>query len=59
MKETVLEFKIGDKKFGIPTKFVKNLFEIENVKKVYGMPEYVVGLVIPIPIYLINIKGLL
>jgi len=45
MKETVLEFKIGDKKFGIPTKFVKNLFEIENVKKVYGMPEYVVGLV--------------
>jgi len=45
MKEAVLEFRIGDKKFGIPTKFIKNLFEIENVKKVYGMPKYVVGLV--------------
>jgi len=45
MKEAVLEFRIGDRKFAIPTKFVRNLFEIEKVKKVYGMPEYVVGLV--------------
>jgi chemotaxis signal transduction protein len=41
----VLEFKINDNLFTIEMKYIKTLFEVEKLKKVYALPKYVIGLV--------------
>jgi len=42
---SVLEFKINDHLFAIEMKFIKTLFEVENVKKIPALPDYILGLV--------------
>ncbi len=43
MKINLLEFKIKDHLFGIQTKYIKNIFDVDNIKKAPLMPEYVIG----------------
>ncbi|WP_457640707.1 chemotaxis protein CheW [Persephonella sp.] len=40
---SLLEFKIKGNLFGIRTEIIKNIFDIETIKKAYFMPDYVVG----------------
>jgi len=42
---SVLEFRIDENYFAIEMKYVKTLFEIEKVKKIPALPDYVLGLV--------------
>ncbi len=44
MKVSLLEFKVNDHSFGIKTEHVKNVFDIELVKPVPSMPDYIAGL---------------
>ena len=46
MKINILEFSIGNHLFGIRTEFVKYIFEIEHVKPIPLMPEYVAGITV-------------
>jgi len=43
-KINLLEFKIKDNLFGIRTEYIKTIFDIEKVKPVLLMPDYVVGI---------------
>ena len=43
-KINLLEFKIKDNLFGIRTDYIKTIFDIEKVKPVLLMPDYVVGI---------------
>ncbi len=43
MKINILEFSIDNNLFGIRTEYVKNIFDIENIKRVPLAPDYMAG----------------
>ena len=44
MKVSVLEFSIGDALFGIQADYIKLIFDVEIIKDVDMMPDYVIGI---------------
>ena len=45
MKVAALEFRVSDKYFAVEMDKVKHLFEVENIKKLPSLPEFVEGIV--------------
>jgi len=45
MKVAALEFRVSDKYFAIEMNKVKHFFEVEDIKKLPSLPEFVVGIV--------------
>ncbi|WP_457642692.1 chemotaxis protein CheW [Persephonella sp.] len=43
-KINILEFNVGELLFGLRTEYIKNIFDIENIKKAPLMPDYVAGI---------------